>query len=280
MMPALAQAQQHTLTISVQNSQYAVGGSISPGSGSHSYTNGESVTLSAEARPGYTYRWECAAAPAINNQTGSVSLTMNQNYAVTLVFEPAYYSLTLDSPMPGGTVSVVSPASVNLSSIAASTLVTVKATPATGYHFVRWEPDPVGTVLSPSFTSLQASVYMNRNVRLTPVFAQSTYLLEVLDSPESIGGETTGGGYYVPGATATVTATPNAGFLFDGWTVTLGSVTISDPASASTTVALGSGAGPWKITANFRVADPLAATLHVGSGSGGKVVATPSPLPM
>ncbi|MDF9828335.1 putative repeat protein (TIGR02543 family) [Ereboglobus sp. PH5-10] len=279
LLPVAASAEQHTLTITVQNGQYAEAGTIAPSSGSHSINSGEVVTLSAVAQAGYTYHWECAGAPTVHNQTGSVNLTMDKSYTVKLVFEPASYSLTVDSPVEGGTAAVQAPVPSDMSNIPASTLVTVKATPSAGYSFIRWTTVPSDEPLSPSASSAEASVYISRDVKLTPVFAQATYLLDVLDSPANIGGETTGGGYYISGATVNVTATPNAGFVFDGWTVTAGTVTIASPGSTSTAVTLGSGAGPWKITANFKVADPQATTLIVMSDVGGTVEAKPNAPP-
>ena len=82
--------------------------------------------------------------------------------------------------------------------------VKVTATPAEGYHFVRWSDDstePVRT-LSPE-----------ADVNLTAYFAINTYTVTVTGE----NGTVTGGGTYEHGAKATLTATPAHCYRFVRW---------------------------------------------------------------
>jgi uncharacterized repeat protein (TIGR02543 family) len=276
-MPVIAQAHTCTLQISVQGAQYAKPGSISPAAGvSYSHELDTTVTLSAEALPGYTFHWECPEAPSIHKQTGTVSLTMTRDYAVKLVFAPAYYALTLNNPVSGGTTLVLPPVPADMSNIVAGTTVSVEAIPATGYSFVQWKTLPENEPLSPAASSSRINIYISKALTLTPEFSQKKYMFNVVGDPLDIGGRTTGSGYYSTGEAASITATPNDGFAFDKWEVTSGVVTIANPGNANTTVTLGAPAGEaWKVTAKFKLANPAQLSLIVSSDEGGSVFIAP-----
>ena len=92
--------------------------------------------------------------------------------------------------------------------------VTVTASPSTGYSFVNWTENgnPVSTAASYSFVA-------NHDRTLVANFATNAgnRVITTSSSP-STGGTTSGGGSYANGATATVTATANTGFVFNNWT--------------------------------------------------------------
>lgn len=98
---------------------------------------------------------------------------------------------------------------------------TITATSATGYQFDSWSGD---------FTSTAnpAQVFIDNDKTITANFVLQSVGLGILPTP-SIGGTVSGQGSYTYGDTATLTATPNAGYTFSGWSGDL--VTTSNPAT-------------------------------------------------
>lgn len=128
------------------------------------------------------------------------------------------YTMTINAT-PGGWVSP----SATLSQPAGAQ-VNLVATANTGYTFLKWTGDVTGT---------SASIYVTqaaKNMVITAVFA---YNLTVAISPSGAG-TVTGGGYYAGGATATLTATPAAGYTFSGYTGDLTSSSNPSPVTMST----------------------------------------------
>jgi hypothetical protein len=90
---------------------------------------------------------------------------------------------------------------------------TLVATPNAGYVFSNWTENGTSVSVSPNLTLL---VHSDRNLvaNFTPVGIGRT--ISTTSLPAS-GGSTSGDGAYAPGATATVTATPNPGYKFSKW---------------------------------------------------------------
>lgn len=82
--------------------------------------------------------------------------------------------------------------------------VKISATPAEGYHFVRWSDDSTEPVRTWS---------PEADVNLTAFFAINTYTLNVTGE----NGTVTGSGTYEHGAKATLTATPAHCYRFVRW---------------------------------------------------------------
>ncbi|GAA3988407.1 InlB B-repeat-containing protein [Mucilaginibacter dorajii] len=98
---------------------------------------------------------------------------------------------------------------------AQASIVTVTATPNTGYTFTNWTDN--GVVVSTS-SSYQFTMAGNKalvaNFKLIP----ASQFAVVLTSSPAIGGTTSGSGAYNAGTIVTVTADPNNGFTFVNWT--------------------------------------------------------------
>jgi len=146
-------------------------------------------------------------------------------YTVTAVANPAY----------GGTVS----RKPDQTYYAPGTIVSVTAAPANGYAFMGW---------SGASTSANATLTapIDRDLTLTANFQyiQKTYTLTTNVSPQE-------GGYvsrnpskkaYTPGETVTLTASPESGYKFTGWTG------VAAGRKNSVTVAMD---GDKTVTANF-----------------------------
>lgn len=110
------------------------------------------------------------------------------------------------------------------------TTVTVTAMASDEYGFNYWLNDQGA---QPSNSRVYSFV-IERSITLTPVFYKleapdeeiPMYFVEVIADPKE-GGTVTGGGYYAEGATADISATPNSGYEFQGWSSNASSVAIS-----------------------------------------------------
>lgn len=104
--------------------------------------------------------------------------------------------------------------------------VTLRATPASGYIFKRWEKYVVVTEDDPETqedeteygfvnfaTTANITVEVDGNLRFRPVFAR-VYTITVTAGEN---GSVTGGGTYEEGSSVTITATPDRGYVFSEW---------------------------------------------------------------
>lgn len=87
------------------------------------------------------------------------------------------------------------------------TSITLEATANEGYTFDHWND---GSTQNPR------TVVVNNNLSFTAYFTAITYTITTNASPAE-GGTVTGGGTYSYGATAVLTATPNANYSFQQW---------------------------------------------------------------
>lgn len=126
---------------------------------------------------------------------------------VVAVFTAKKYQLTVVAdPSVGGSVSTTG-GSYNY-----NTYLTVRATTNTGYNFLGWYN---GSTRVSSNTSY--SFYLRSNMTLTAKFAaKANYIVSVAADPTA-GGTVSGGGSYTEGTSATVRATANSHYTFDGW---------------------------------------------------------------
>ncbi|MDT8860322.1 tetratricopeptide repeat protein [Alkalihalobacillus sp. MEB130] len=144
------------------------GGQIQKDRSGNQFQNGTRVALTAVPNSGWKFvRWEGAATGTSRN----TSVSMDSNKSVRAVFskeepipkpEPEPKQLTLSTAKVGeGTVST----NRSGSTFGEGTSVTLTATPAEGWEFVRWEGDASGR-------STSLTVTMNNNRSITAVFAE------------------------------------------------------------------------------------------------------------
>jgi ribosomal protein S8E len=115
---------------------------------------------------------------------------------------------------------------------------TIAATPNTGWQFVNWTEG--GTIVS---TNVSYTFTVSANRTLIANFTQQSLTISV-STAQTNGGTVSGSGNFASGQTATVIATPNAGWRFVNWTE--GGVIVSTNASFSFTVS-----GARTLVANF-----------------------------
>lgn len=250
-----------TLTMEVDN---ASKGSVFPAVGTHTYKQGEQVTIEATPTAGYRFvEWQIDGAKN-NYFSARMTITMDKNKTARAFFDNISYRLMMDvSPPEGGTTTPAKGTSEHKS----WSTVTIVATPATGYKFTGW----TGNVAQPE--NATTTVMMSGDQQVRANFAQtSRYILNMNASPSN-GGTTTpavGPNEYPLGQVVSLTATPAAGFVFKEW---LGGVV--NPSSATTTIQIN---GDKNVTAVFQEKPPdsYQLTLKVNPTSGGTTTPVPA----
>ncbi len=182
----------------------------------------------------------------------TLQLTMNSNKDVTATFNlPGHHTLTVH--IAGGGTGTVrsSPSGINCgntcsASFDSGTVVTLTAIPMAGSHFTGWSGDV-------SSTNTSITVVMNADVNVTATFnIVGYYTLTVNKAGNGTGTVTSSPGgidcggicsaSFLDGARITLTAAPDTGWLFIGWS--------GDTAGAGTTVTIVMDADK-NITAKF-----------------------------
>lgn len=179
------------------------GGSVSanpaPGTDSR-YTKDTITVLTATPLTGYRFdRW----SGDVSDKVTAVSIPMNANKNITVVFIKTWVLTTTPSPIAGGSIS---PGSGTYDE---GTSVALTVTPAIGYRFDRWSGAVSGNVTL-------ASVTLNADKSVTANFIK-VYTLTVTVSPAEGGTVSPSGGTYDTGSVVTLTATPATGYAFDQW---------------------------------------------------------------
>jgi uncharacterized repeat protein (TIGR02543 family) len=146
--------------------------------------------------------------------TGTVTTGAADRFHTALVNDYIWTFTTLpqvtlsSNPAAGGTT-------VGAGEFAQGAVVTVTATPNTGYTFTNWTNN--GTIVSTS-SSYQFTMAGNKALVANFTVVSASQFAVVLSSSPAAGGTTTGSGPYNAGSSVTVTATPNNGYTFTNWT--------------------------------------------------------------
>jgi uncharacterized repeat protein (TIGR02543 family) len=214
-----------TYTLSTSSNPVA-GGTVT---GSGTYNAGYLANLTATANSGYVFTgWSGDAS----GTSSSTTVTMNSNKNVTANFALITYTLsTSANPVAGGTVT-------GSGTYNAGSLANLTATANSGYVFTGWSGDASGT-------SSSVTVTMNANKSVTANFEPvvTSYTLSTAAIP-SIGGTVTAGGIFTAGSVVSITATPNSGYIFVGWS--------GDASGTSLTTSITMNANK-SVSANFQL---------------------------
>jgi hypothetical protein len=179
-------------------------GSVALDPAGGTYINGTVVTLIPQSGTGFRFSGWSGDLSGSNNPA---TLTMNSNKTVTATFIPIFTLTT--TTVGSGTVTLDPTAGI----YDAGATVTLTATPAAGYRFSGWSGDLSGS-------SNPATLTMNSHKTVTATFTRVLTLtanavgsgIVTLDPP---------GGVYDENTVVTLTATPELGFQFNGWSVDL-----------------------------------------------------------
>jgi len=166
-----------------------------------------------------SYQFKVTATDAVNPE-----VSKNYTLIVAAAGAPAPPASLLDttaSPVASGTTT-------GDGSYAIGANATATATPNAGFAFLNWTDNGVIVSTNSSYT-LVMDVNHSLVANFVPVFTVTTSAAPVA------GGTTTGDGSYDGGANVTLTATPNAGYVFTNWTE--GGLVVSSNATLSFAVA-------------------------------------------
>ena len=193
-----------TYTATFTQDNYVITTNVTPaGSGTvvggGTYHYGDTPTLTATPAEGYEFAgWQ----DGNTDNPRTITVTGNATYTATFnEVGTTYYNVTADvNPAGAGTVT-------GTGTFEAGTIITLEANANPGYTFDRWQD---GSTTNPR------SVTVNSDMHFTAYFTQNQYIITVVASPSN-GGAVSGGGAYHYGDHATLSATPNTGYEFQGW---------------------------------------------------------------
>ena len=181
-----------TLTAEFAINVYTIAVTVENGivTGAGQYQHGQTVTLVAQANANYHF---------IGWSDGVMDLTRTfvatKDMTLTAYFASDKYLVVLFAE--NGTVT-------GAGEYEHGATANITATPAEGYHFVKW---------SDGNTNATRSIVVTTNVTLTAEFAINVYTVTL----SAQNGTVTGSGNYNHGATANITATPAEGYHFVKW---------------------------------------------------------------
>jgi hypothetical protein len=193
-----------TVTANFSRQLYTLTTQVNPGSGGSVtggglYGAGTQLTVIATPNSGWAFGgWSGACLGS-----GNCLVILDSNKTVAASFSQEQYTLTTQaSPSSGGSVA-------GGGNYAAGTQVTATATPNSGWEFSSWSGACAGTG--------SCVVTVDSSKTVTANFIQMQYYTLTASAVPPKGGSVTGGGSYAAGTQVTVTATPNSGYAFTGW---------------------------------------------------------------
>ena len=223
---------------------------------SSSYKLNENARASAFSNAGYSFvNWTENGTVVSSTNPYNFNVTADRTIVANFAITGGVSISTTSAPLAGGST-------VGAGSYLLGDSVTVSALDNPGYAFTNWTQS--GTVVSSSadytFTAAASRSLVANFVQVVQ------YNIAASASPV-LGGSVTGAGTYNSGAAVTLTATPNAGYIFTHWTsgptVVSSDASYTFPASASVTLVAHFAQGVEILT---DVSPPLAGTT-TGGGS-------------
>jgi hypothetical protein len=191
---------QYAITVTANPSE---GGTVT---GAGSYYEGASATLTATANRGYAFvNWTKNGTQVSTNPSYTFTVTAAGNYVA--YFETATTHSVTCGEVEGGTISA------NLSTAYPGDVVTLSATPATGYYFGEWTV----TAGNQSITVTNNQFTMpNSDVTVSATFVQG-FTVTLADATNGTISATPTN--CVPGTTVNLSSTPVSGYSLNNWVV-------------------------------------------------------------
>ena len=190
------EGEKYTITITVNDD--AMGSIIGGGE----YEKDSEITLTATANSGYRFvKW------SDGNTNATRTITVTEDISLTAEFEPLpskfHVSVTCNNPAMG---MVLFTSGTNDTDYEKGATVSFVAITNSGYLFNGWS-DGVKDVFR--------TIVITQDTTITALFGSNTCSLTL--NTDATMGSVTGSGTYTKGTTATIIATPNAGYRFVKW---------------------------------------------------------------
>ncbi|MBN1506207.1 MAG: hypothetical protein JW955_05150 [Sedimentisphaerales bacterium] len=208
-------------------------GTVSPSPGTHVYDCNSSIPISAT--PGSCdrfVRWNCGGGVSVVNSTwATTTMTVSGDGSLCPQFEKAPCAVTICTPTNG----TASP-SPGYYTYDCGSSTSISATPASGYHFVRWST--TGGVSVASFAAASTTMTVNNDGSVCPVFdlvRPTSYTVTVCTPTNGTVSPTPGVHSYNGGSSVPISAAPASGYQFVRWSIT-GGVSVASSTAASTTM--------------------------------------------
>ena len=246
----------YTLTMAVNDEQMGDITLPATGIGDSEKACGSDVTITASPKEGYSFTgW---TGDVENSSAATTTVTMDGDKTVTANFTATTYTLTVEGPS-NGTIALNPTSTGNV--YGEDAVVTVTASPDPHYLFSGWTGDLTGAV-SPT------TITMDEDKIIGATFVECTKTLTMAISPSNSGSTDPAAGKSVQSCDSdvTITATPEDGYYFVGWT----GDAVTDSTSATTTVTMDEDKS---VTANFTA---ITYTLDVQSPSNGTISLNPT----
>lgn len=200
---------------------------------------GAKVVLEATANAGYTFDyWTDSAGNRYIDNPYTID-SVNGNDTFTAHFKSPQIRVTIQPSKDGaGTVQLDDNPAVSekmmYTDIVNGSTVSLKAVPANGYKFVRWEAYSESSNKTTAYGDANTVITdLREDTTFTAVFSDSSYTVKVISNPVN-GGKTFVNGKldsadFMPGESAMLEAVPASGYRFDYWTDSAGNRYTQNP---------------------------------------------------
>jgi len=233
----------------------AGGSVIAPGEGSFTYNHRVVINLVATPASGYRFsHWAGDVSSLANVNAASTTIGIKGNYSITATFARIpVYDLAVGSTAGG---SVDSPGE-GAFSYEEGTVVSLVATPTSGYRFSHWTGD-VSSIANVKAAS--TTIHMNGDYSVTANFLRMCRLTISTTRGGSISSPGEGSFVYDEGTVVRLVAQAEELYEFAGWTGDVAS--IRDIRAASTTITMNDD---YSVAAAFTVGGCFIATAAYGT---------------
>jgi len=233
--------------------EIAGNGSTSLLEGSYTYSEGEEIEIIANPANGWQFDgWIGEVTDPASMET---TVVINSDKTVSASFSQIMHSLSIEVSGDGTT----SPEAGTYSH-AKGTELSITATPEAGWQFDGWSGEVADSTLT------KTTVIIDSDKTVSASFSQIMHSLSIEVSGKGDTSLEAGSYSYAEGTMMNITATPEAGWRFDGW-----SGEVSNPTSATTTILIDADK---TVSASFSEVMPYAKIIGIIAGAVGAGLAT------
>ena len=220
----------HAISLAVDGS-----GSIKPAAETHEYNEGDVVTITAIPDKGWQFGgW---SGDVVEPQSAVTTIIVSSDKTVTANFSPIAHTISLAVDGSGSTKPTAGTHEYNEGDV-----ITIRAITDKGWQFDGWR----GDVAEPQ--SAVTTVIVSLDKTVTATFSPIVHAISLEVDGSGSTKPAAGTHEYNEGDTVSITALPDEGWQFDGW-----SSDVTNPKLTMTTIIVSSDK---TVTANFSQVEP------------------------